>query len=624
MKHFLIKIIVSFFLLTNQVFAQDNQQRAQQINETVFGKIGLALPIAERKKTEQLIYNLLTASNYTLHHVATLLVPQLKKDLADTDQKVTQLKGNNQKVPYSLFYTQFTLKSQIDHLNNYAQTLKEQLTVWQTIKGFSITSYEYLQSLFGTFFGYQPQESVAQAISDQVLAYITYERENILFNYQKLLTFFAVTKEVAFPQLINFWNTPEIQQQLKIRAKQTSQEVEVQFEGLILSFALQGIVMAGGELATQWIDEDDAKFYEELKGKQKKLSTQFNEFKKGVDQQEKTARTNISTAFTSSQEKLNEEFAASNARLRDEIVYLNQSINLDKPLKRYLESQISWDKYFQTSPMLTPQSTYPWYNIFNIFTTGDWEFDANSTSFWQNGLAKFPKTLYWDKTTKKSIFTNDPSINSIFNEYITDKLSYDIEVECTIITNTYPFFAGVMFNRGRWISGDPERLWWYRLIGLYGQETKAGDTTTQAVNLSFAQQKLAFPSGAPEVITSPLEQIVKSKTTPLNYQLDNAAVQNLSKNPTTFVFKLTNKPSDVVVELDKKETDAAGKETVTKLYSGALSKLDQYIYQYHGIGFMAVGCIAEFKIIKPTELVYSNKQIEAFKKQLATQMNSAP
>ena len=81
----------------------------------------------------------------------------------------------------------------------------------------------------------------------------------------------------------------------------------------------------------------------------------------------------------------------------------------------------------------------------------------------------------------------DPSQSSIFTEYISNAPSYDIEVECTLYNCKYPFFVGIMFNRARWIAADPERIWQYRLVGLYGKQSSPNDTTSQTIELGFAQ-----------------------------------------------------------------------------------------------------------------------------------------
>lgn len=610
--------------------AQENElkQKAQNTNEAIFGDLGLAIPFAERRKTETLIYNLLSASDYQLHQVAHHLIAKLEKQLHETELSIQKIETEKKQVSYAFFYKEFLLKKQIEHVQRYKTAIEKQLSTWQIVSEQAIGLYNATFSLIGSWFGYKPKEDITEKITNQIVSYITFERENILFNYEKLLTLLAVRKINTLPKLIDFWDTPQVQQELKIRAKQVGPKVKVQFwaaaASMAADFALQGLVMAGGELAMQWVDEADQLIYKIIQKRQQKITDDFKIFRKQVDTDQKTMRTNISTAFAASQKLLNQEFVQTNAQLREEIVYLNQAINLDIPIKHYLQAWRSWDQYFQTSPMFTPKTMYSWYNIFNIYTHGDWEFDATTNSFWQNGLVEFPKPLLWQKKEKKDIFTDDPAAESIFTEYITDKLSYDIEVECTLLTCTYPFVVGLTFNRGRWISGDPERVWWYRLLGLYGQEGTPGDATTRNINLSFAQQKLELPGGQreKEVITSPLEQIMKDKTTPINYKLDAKAVTDLVKNPITFVFKITNQPSTVTIELDQKEKDATGKETIKQLYSGSVSNLERYIYQYHGIGFMAAGCQATFKITKPEGLVYTSQEIGEFKKQIAAQMKS--
>jgi uncharacterized protein (UPF0147 family) len=610
-KNFLLPFIFNCPFIQTQETLFD---KAHEIAHVIFGDTGLDSPLAVRENMQTLIYDCLSASPYQLNLAATLVLKDLEKQLSQLQIEIEELNNENKQVPQKIFYKQFSLQKRIEHFNEHVLAITHNLTLLQKAQGIAHRGYEFITHYIKEFFGYDFQPITAQKLANEILEYIEYEQENILYDYQKLHTFIHRRSKATLPSIIDFWDTLEVQKQLTKRTQLVSPEhVRVQLVELLVSFALQGLVMAGGELAMQWIEDDDRKVFEAYQQKQQKISKDWESFQEQLQQDQKQILTNIINAFKDSQKKLQDEYQQSNVRLREAIVYLNQSINLDQPIKRYLNDPIMWDLYFALSRMYTPRTNQPWYNIFNFYKgTGDWEFNAQTNSFWQNGMTTIPKELLWN-IKEGSIFDNDPAIQSIFTEFVPKKLDYSIEIECTLVNVSYPFFVGIMFNRGRWISGNPERIWWYRLAGLYGTQEKTDDPKTRAVNLSFAQQLLDLPKtkGQEEKITSPMEQIIKNKTAAINFALDKTTVDSLDRNPITFVFKITPQKDTVIIELDKKENGS-----VLQLYSGSVHNLDPYIALFHGIGFMAVGAQAEFKINKPEALVYTDQELKDFQAQM--------
>lgn len=601
-------LLCSFFW----IHAQDdtNMDKAAEITQNIYGYSGLKVNFSKLKIIEKVLYDCLSASPYQLKLAAYFLLPELQKQREVVQEEIERYKNQKKQVPQKLFYKTFILNQQIDHFHQFITSTD--ISTLQKFQGIIHRAYEVVVKYGKNFFGYVFEPITAKILAQEIVQYLEFEREDILYNYKKLISFLHVRKKNSLPKIIDFWDTQDLQDKLLKRAQQISADVVVQFEGILLSFALQGLVMAGGEVAIQWYDNDDRKIFEEYQKKQKKISNDWDQFQKGIQKDQKDILKNIINEFKNQQTQLQGEYQTSNVRLREALVYLNQSINLDVPIKRYLAGEINWDQYFASSPMYTPKSR-AWYNLFNMFTGGDWEFDVKTNSFWQNAMSKIPEKLYWKQKEHRDIFTQDPSVHTIFTEYIPQKLNYDIEIECTLINCQYPFFAGIMFNRGRWISGDPERLRWYRLLGLFGTQEKAEDKATRTINLSFAQQILEAPKGdqGKEKITSPLEQIMTDKTKPLNYVLDKKDVSFLDANPITFVFKITNKADTILLELDKKTNG-----TTQKLYSSSVHNLNPYIYLFHGIGFMAVGCQAQFKIIKPAALVYKDSELKEFENEI--------
>lgn len=104
---------------------------------------------------------------------------------------------------------------------------------------------------------------------------------------------------------------------------------------------------------------------------------------------------------------------------------------------------------------------------------------------------------------------------------------------------------------------------------------------------------------------------MNGKSKSVNYTLDNNTIVALEANPITFVFKVTNKADTVLFELHKKENNST-----KKLYNGSIENIDPYIYLFHGIGFMAVGCQAQFKIIKPAVLMYTDNELKNFENEM--------
>jgi hypothetical protein len=593
------------------------QATANHITKTIFGTKSLGISLSEQNKIEDLIYHLISVPRYQRYLVAQRITPKLEQELHQTKQLIEKMNATHTKIPYSLFYKEFLLQQQINHFKDHLTYNAHDINLWEimryNIRNAYQSSASRLLSLIGT---YKKEDSTNQLV-DQVLNYITFERETILFDYDKLLTFLLIKQKVQLPMLINFWDTPEVMEKLKKRAKLIkTEEVKIQAVELLVSFAIQSLVMAGGQAAIQILNDEGKVQFDNLQKQQAQTNADMATFQNKLKTDQEAAITSIELALSDSQATMNKEYAKNNTLLQRELSYLNQSINLAKPLARYLNNPVPWDEYFERAPMFAPAPYSPWYNIFN---KGDWQFDVTTNSFWQNSLIPFPKLLYWNKENG-DVFADDPAANSIFTEYITRALSYDIEVECSLITCTYPFFAGIMFNRGRWLSGDPERIWWYRLLGLYGTESTPGNPQTRAINLSFAQQQLIPKTGTvPEKIISPLEQIMSNKTTPISYQLPTKDTKSLERNPIIFQFNITTNPGSITFTLSKKEKNVStGKETSTELYSGTATNLKSYISMFHGIGFMAAGCQAEFKIIKPEQLVVNSEQRATFKQTLAT------
>lgn len=580
------------------------------IMNQLFSYPAVQLPAPKAESVEKLLHMLITLSPYQRQQVAEQLHQELKDELQQLNKMIEARETAKKPISQELFFKRFILKQQIKHFSRMIARYQKELSWFARATGTLAHAYRnafaYTRSLLG--------EKEAQSTIDQTAQllrnYIDIERKEILFNYTNLIRFLHTKPSVPFPDLINFWDTEQLQAKIKKRSRTINPTVDVQMVELLISLGAQAIAMAGGEAAVQWIDKLDEELFKSIKKQETVLSDSWKRFQKNLNNKKTAFLKALGTAFTSSQKALADDYQKTQKRLQEELLYLNRSVNLAQPIQRALTDPLGFDLLFAAARMVTPAADkQPWYNVFQV-KGSDWEFDTNTNSFWQNGLVPMPQPPFWKKKGKWSLAGDDPAANSIFTEWITDGPSYDIEVECTLITCTYPFFAGVMFNRGRWISGDDERLWWSRLVGLYGTETTKNDPKTRAINLSFGEQDIFFPTeNKPKKVTSPLQQIMENKTKPINFKLPQTTIQSLVANPQTFVFAITNKPGSATITLNKKDGTKR-----TQLYSTTVSDLKEYLYKYHGIGFIASGCQASFKIIKPAALTYSQKERDAFDK----------
>lgn len=530
------------------------------------------------------------ASTHDLIQASADIVEQLQEKKEQLETIVTSIHNLDKKIPARLFYTKFIINERINYFTHFIAQHESWLKRLQRL---------YFDPFYYVFVG-----RGSQPLSELISQYLDLEENNILYHPTLLTKFLHLKQQYPLPPFLDVWHAHELQERLKKRAKHAKDTIGVQLAGLLLSFAAQGLVLAGGELATQWIDEEDEKKYEELTKQQEQITQSWQTFQKNLQQQQILALKKIEAAYQESQQTLQKSYEETNKLLRQEIVYLNQAINLDKPMQQYLDNWITWDRYFATSRMITPQK-HIWYNIFNVFTTDDWHYDTATQQFWQRSLVPMPSTLLWQVPEKeKDFIRQDPSIHAIFTEHALDASSYTIQIECTLVQASYPFFVGCMFNRGRWISGDPERLWWYRLIGFYGTQDEKANT----IHFSFAQERLVFEKSGTdnkETIVSPLETIMKNPTEPLSYTLPQQDVDTLAHNPLTFVITINNAPATASITLAKKTND-----TLQELYTQTLTNLDSYVYRYHGIGFMSCGCQAAFKILQPETLVFTKEDNE--------------
>lgn len=273
-------------------------------------------------------------------------------------------------------------------------------------------------------------------------------------------------------------------------------------------------------------------------------------------------------------------------------------------------------KSFPTNPM-----PHPWYNPFRIYGQGNWVFDGPTNSFYQYKAAP--------SSSKEYPTGGDPEMalfNSIFTTYIPpiikndkDIPTYEIQVEIELYNAVYPFFAGLMFNSGRWISGVVDLMYQHRLFGLYGDTDKkiqvcAGETVyTQQTNqlqtfdaiwplkqimLGSAFQKASSAlSATGAIIKNPLYPTTSTK---------NPVTLEMGK---TYILTVVTQPTNMMLTLEEKGT--TGNTTIFGPYT--IANRNPFVFIYHNIGFISSGCSARFSLLKPEQLVYNSQALTAFK-----------
>lgn len=598
MKRF---FLLSMFFLMAPCLSIDLQvltTKNKELVENVFGKNGLAFSISEQKKIEQLFNDIDALTPNQKIVVIEILIPllqnQIKENLALRKDRIVN----------------HIIRHQIQHLDEYKKRLITTLTFFQRLE----LNFERLFQKLNCYFKKSEaadKECWELALADRIFDYYTFERESILLNYNTLLRYIVALKNNHLPELVYFWSHAkrELYADIIHQVRALTPEVKVQFLSELFMLALQSFLMGGNGMYINWLDKEQEQLFEKYQKKQSEIEANFEAYVNRLNAIKNNVVQQIFDGFKTGLQKIVDERKNADDALAQEQIYLFKSINLSYPTIHLLNwPPIPYDQMFEASVMNTPKS-HPWYNIYQ---QGDWEFDAQTNSFFQNELVPFG-TPFWlsdFKTLKKpgdttQEFITDPSRNSIFTEYISNQASYPISIECTILNCTYPFFVGILFNRARWISADPERLWQYRLVGFYGTQAKPDDPSTREIRLAFAQEEITFTKDNKEQIISPLEKITTNLSDEriILASLPKADIGLLAKDSITFVFDITTAPESVSFTVSKKgQTPLISQKTINNLYST--------IALYGGIGFMSAGAQAEFKIIKPEKLIFSANELK--------------
>jgi|GEM_PF-3241675 len=372
-----------------------------------------------------------------------------------------------------------------------------------------------------------------------------------------------------------------------------------------LDIGLQMNIMQGGGMIAYWESQEDAKLFKKLADKNAKL-TNLNTVVQSTLKAEKAKKLNLAyKTFSETMQQLTvTTYANISDRLNAERIYRDHAFANIKP-KQYFtvqtndastssENSMTIDQRFALSLMLTPndRTTSAWHNIFR---QGNWLFTPENKSFTQTELVSLVGS-------EAKIQATNALYNSIFKEYYPSQTGpYSITVECTVTEYTEPCLIGVIFNNARWISGVPDRYHQHRFAGLYGTNGALYKVLEESLTTPEGQQKADTPNtqwpayrifSNPSTYTS-LESKITALKQPFIFRLEITTAATEASS--TFTFDKTIPPQ--------------------KITKGNLSPA---VFALHGIGFIATGCSAQFKIIEPKELMYTEAQLEAFKKVISS------
>lgn len=356
---------------------------------------------------------------------------------------------------------------------------------------------------------------------------------------------------------------------------------------------------SGGGIVTSWVSAADQQVYMKY-AKQQNLMSSLNTrigslFNGQKIKNQKTAYSNFDTVTTQilgNKKQILSLFIA-------EKQFRQQSMVSTHPRHFFTvdsSDAMEQDQFFANSVMLTPDTVIAqgiekssfgaWHDVFR---SGSWQYinDENGGYFYQTELVKITGSSTLEQATQALN-------NRIFKEYIPEiNSSYTLTFECTLLNHDDLFFMGIIFNNARWISGVPDRSHQHRFVGLFGNQGNIYQVCEESQN---------SPNGQKPNTQWPLYRILNS---PNNYTSNPLPVKTL---PTTFTVTITTEPNQVSFSfVPKSETTNQQTKPIVQ------SNLAPPNFHFHGIGFVAAGCIAQFKVIAPKELTYNSEQITNFK-----------
>ena len=438
-------------------------------------------------------------------------------------------------------------------------------------------------------------------VAQDILKYIKIEQDYIFTHPKKTALFFAAQQTNHLPSLLSFWVSKTGEKILKTQLNFPSDQVKTQ--NMLLSMGVMVGTQMGATSDNTIISQTALGVTNEMTKEEKAAQTNVKAFQTLAQSRQSSSLSKRMTVFSNQEQAAQADVAQAKADASIEREYIFKAISIQAPQQDYLFGQVQFDQLFELSPMTTP-SSMTWHNPFPV---GDWEYDSDNNSFWQNQISSiFQTKKATDGTTSQD--SSQAINNSIFTEYYTTKASYTITGEISLYKIEYPFVAGIMFNKSRWISGNYEALRKSRMVGIYGK-------TSSDIGVYFSEQytmtadQLATKKST-QPLQEPLPQIL-DKTAKKLKTIKGSTFDNIGLAPVVFNFKITTSPTSASCKIWQSHQ----KEPKSGI---AISNLDLHLYLYHGIGFVAPGAIAEFKITSPTDLTFSTQEIEKYKESEAS------
>lgn len=362
---------------------------------------------------------------------------------------------------------------------------------------------------------------------------------------------------------------------------------------ILYSMNTEMAIMMGSQQGAMIAMQENNKEFQELSQSistnQQTLNNTTNLFVSDVQAAHKKQIQKAKNIFNQAQKHIASTQSEQNEYSKEMQTYIFQAVSIQKPPQYYMLGEaIKLDELFSLGTMYTPKGTI-WKNPFGI---GNWEYDHTNDSFWQ---------LHNDSLiNSKNNSSENAMQNSIFTEYFTVKDSYHIQCELTLHQVRYPFCAGIMFNKARWVSGNQDSITKCRLIGIYG-------TNASNVEACFTEQYTQQTKTNDQTKTTtlyPLQQIIKGKSLSKK-TIDKKYINNLTTNPTTFVIKIITSPQEIQFKVWPKKTKEPADYITVKSNNPGL-------YQYHDIGFISPGAITQCKLVQPYNLLFSQNAIKVY------------
>lgn len=395
----------------------------------------------------------------------------------------------------------------------------------------------------------------------------------------------------------------------------------------IAELMIQMEAMQASSIVAFWYEQDNEEEYEEWQKKQLSMSQLNTKFTSLMTVQQKQNLNLANQTFINNLKALSSDRQQAQSSCLFSQQWIEQAI-FSSPPTSFFTSQSSTignnnlpaiddDYSFKLSSMISPDTTTS--NTFigtvpnawrNIYRTGNWQYLPANNTFCQLALAP----ITGNAVTAQA---NQVLGNSIFREYIPiQSLMYKYSIGCTLYTYQYPFFIGLLFNKGRWISGVPDRQQQMRFAGLFGAPNNKIYFVCEESKISSTQE---------------IKQGVPSTQSPFYRILSNPNAYTLQKNlfsPGTLPCSLTiNATSYDVVHPTLANTFTATLTTNNVIPPVSCSithrNCSSNIGLFHDLGFVSAGCIGSFTIKLPANLTYTQEEVALTNKNITTIINNA-